>query len=64
MEQRAVFHHGVRAVITDTTQAVLQLGIEVSMVKVALRKDLAYIRSFLLPFFAVDATLLTLRFES
>lgn len=64
MEQRAVFHHSVLVVITDTTHAVHQLGIEVSMVKVALRRDLTCFRSLLLPFFAIDATLLTLRFES
>lgn len=34
MEQWVVFHHGV-LVITGATQAVHQLGIEVSMVNVA-----------------------------
>lgn len=64
MEQWVVFHHGV-LVITGATQAVHQLGIEVSMVNVA-----PPVGSLMFPkppatfFSPLMPTLLTLRFES
>lgn len=63
MEQWVVFHHGV-LVITGATQAVHQLGIEVSMVNMSPPVGSRMFPRPPAPFFSLMPILLTQRFES